>query len=212
MPHRPAAAQRTSREMIALKRGLRERALADRAAIAEGPPRDAAARAKRRIGELLPAEDLVVAGFWSMGSEIDCRSILDAIHAAGYRCCLPVVAKPRAPLMFRRWEPEMTLIPGAYGEKIPPPEIPEVAPDVLLVPGLLFDRRGFRLGYGAGYYDRTLAALRASKSITAIGLAYAGQLADDVPHDGSDEPLDWIVTEAETIGCATLRGELRAYS
>ncbi|MBL8906323.1 MAG: 5-formyltetrahydrofolate cyclo-ligase, partial [Rhizobiales bacterium] len=71
----------------------------------------------------------------------------------------------------------------------------EVHPDVLLVPMLAFDRRGYRLGYGGGYYDRTLAALRVLKPITAIGIAYSGQEIAEVPHGSWDEPLDWIMTE-----------------
>ena len=85
--------------------------------------------------------------------------------------------------------------------KVPPEEAPEVLPDVLLVPLLAFDREGFRLGYGGGFYDRTLEKLRALKKVTAIGIAYAGQEMDTVPRDAFDQRLDWIMTEKETFKC-----------
>ena len=91
--------------------------------------------------------------------------------------------------------------PGPLGYQIPPEEAPEVQPDVLLVPLLAFDRRGFRLGYGGGFYDRTLEKLRALKKVTAIGVAYAGQEIDAVPYEEFDQRLDWIMTEKETIKC-----------
>jgi 5-formyltetrahydrofolate cyclo-ligase len=123
------------------------------------------------------------------------------ICARGHLCALPVVARRRAPLIFRRWAPETALVPGAHGEGVPPECAEEVVPDLVIVPGLAFDRDGFRLGYGAGYYDRTLAALRTSRPVAAVGLAYAEQLIGHVPRGERDEPLDWIVTERETIRC-----------
>ena len=209
MASRNSAAFELSPDIRALKRMMREQALAHRAAIAAQPPDAAASRAGQRVfRDLLPPRDVVVAGFWSMGSEIDCRPILEAAHASGYRCCLPVVDRRRAPLVFRRWEPGMQLVAGAYGEAVPPPKAEAVKPDFLIVPGLAFDRTGFRLGYGAAYYDRTLAALRAAKPITAVGLAYSGQLVPEVPCEDTDEPLDWIVTEEEAMACGPRLADL----
>ena len=88
---------------------------------------------------------------------------------------------------------------GAFGIPAPPPEAAEVVPEVLLVPLLAFDRAGHRVGWGAGFYDRTLETLRAARAIIAIGVAFAVQEVDFVPHGPHDQPLDWIVTEAEAI-------------
>lgn len=192
------------RSLPARKRALRSRALALRAALAASPPRDAVSRAGTRIlREVAHTNSPRIAGFWPLGSEFDCRAILAALYAHGYRCCLPVVVARDAPLRFRQWRPDTQLLPGAYGELIPGTEAEAVDPDLLLVPGLAFDPRGYRLGYGAGYYDRTLAALRARKPIRALGLAYAGQLVAAVPHGDTDEPVDGVITEAATLRCKT---------
>lgn len=210
MAHPKSAALPASQDLRSRKRDLRGRALAQRAAIAEDPPANAPARAGQLITrDILPAGDLVVAGFWSMGSEPECRPILEALWASGYRGCLPVVTERRAPLVFRRWEPGVELVSGLYGEAIPPLDAETMSPDLLIVPGLAFDREGFRLGYGAGYYDRTLASLRAQKAVIAVGLAYSGQLVSEVPREGTDEPLDWIVTEDEAIPCAEQLAPMR---
>ena len=104
-----------------------------------------------------------------------------------------------APLLFRRWLPGDPLVTGAFGISEPAAAAQEVSPQVVLVPMLAFDRQGGRLGYGGGYYDRTLTALRAASDgggdIVAIGVAFAGQLRDKVPVSESDHPLDWILTE-----------------
>ncbi len=212
MPRRHAAALDPGPDVPALKRAMRARARRLRASIAESSPSAAAARAGARvIRDLVPAGDVAVAGYWAVGSELDCLALLEALAQSGIRCCLPVVAARGSPLVFRRWDPRMQLVPGPYGEKVPPPDAELLTPDFVIVPGLAFDRPGHRLGYGAGFYDRTLAALRARRPTTAVGFAYAGQLVDEIPRDGTDEPLDWIVTEAETIRCSATVGELRAY-
>ena len=111
-----------------------------------------------------------------------------------------VIAK-NTPLVFRQWAPGDALVLGRWNIKVPPEEAPEVLPDVLLVPLLAFDRRGFRLGYGGGFYDRTLEKLRTLKKVTAIGIAYAGQEVDAVPYEEFDQRLDWIMTEKESFKC-----------
>ena len=92
-------------------------------------------------------------------------------------------------------------MPGVWDIPVPLATAPEVLPDVLLVPMLAFDRKGFRLGYGGGFYDRTLAKLRAVKPVIAIGVAYHAQIVDEVPRDAFDAPLDYVMTEQETIAC-----------
>jgi len=98
-------------------------------------------------------------------------------------------------LAFHLYEKGAALVPGLFGLSQPAKDWPEAIPDVLVVPLLAFDAQGNRLGYGAGFYDRTLSALRASRDVVAVGFAFAGQEVPTVPHSESDEPLDWIVTE-----------------
>ena len=91
------------------------------------------------------------------------------------------------------------MVEETFGTRAPMPDAPEMEPDLLIVPMLAFDRSGFRLGYGGGFYDRTLERLRSMKPVTAVGVAFAGQEVAYVPHDDLDQPLDWIVTEREAI-------------
>lgn len=147
----------------------------------------------------LPPKGAVVSAFWPMGEEINVRPLLDAMHERRYRCCLPVVVKRGLPLVFREWTPQTMLVAGGFGVSVPPPASAELVPDLLIVPLLAFDRTGHRLGYGAGFYDRSLAKLRASGNPLAVGVAFAGQEVPGVPHDDSDARLDWIVTEGEAF-------------
>lgn len=141
----------------------------------------------------------VIAGYGAFKDEIDPGPILRHFCMRGHVCALPAVEQADAPLRFRRWRPEDALGHGSLGEPTPSPELPLVEPDVLLVPLLAFDREGHRLGYGGGYYDRTLAKLRAQRQIIAVGLAFAAQEAPSVPHEPHDQRLDWVVTEREAI-------------
>lgn len=137
-----------------------------------------------------------VSAFWSMGSEIDTRPLLRALHERGHTIGLPVTIKRGLPLVFRAWTPDLKLVSGGFGTHVPGPAQPEVVPRVVLVPLLTFDRDGYRLGYGGGFYDRTLAALRARGPVLAVGLAFAAQEVEAVPRGEHDQRLDWIVTEA----------------
>jgi 5-formyltetrahydrofolate cyclo-ligase len=150
---------------------------------------------QRLIAALAPAEGQVLAGYWPMPSEADPRPAM-ACHRGPV--CLPVVTGRAVPLIFRAHDGK-DLVPGVFGTAHPRESQPELTPSVLIVPLLGFDRRGMRLGYGGGYYDRTLAALRNSRPVLAIGIAYAGQEMAAIPTDGFDQPLDLIVTDRETI-------------
>ncbi|MGG5821679.1 5-formyltetrahydrofolate cyclo-ligase [Falsiroseomonas sp. HW251] len=143
-----------------------------------------------------PPPGAIVAGFWPMGREIDIRPLLHALHERGHPIALPVTPKRGQPLHFRRWLPGDELARGPVGTSQPKPDAEELTPTYLLVPLLAFDRRGHRLGYGAGYYDRTLAALPGA---TAIGVAYAAQELDEVPAGPDDVPLSAIATPAGLI-------------
>lgn len=187
-------------DLVEEKAILRRHAREWRAAAASAAGADAGAVVRDLalpVIEARPGD--TVAGYWPMRDEIDPRPLLEALHAAGATCCLPEVVGRGAPLAFRRWAPGDPLEDGGFGTSVPAADAPAATPGKLLVPLLAFDRRGYRLGYGAGYYDRTLAALRAAGPVLAVGLAYAAQAIDAVPHDGHDARLDWVVTEAEAL-------------
>jgi 5-formyltetrahydrofolate cyclo-ligase len=133
---------------------------------------------------------LVIAGYWPIGSEIDPRPAMHLLHASGAQLALPEATPPGNPLIFRLWSDGDPLLPGRFGTRHPAG--PPVTPNLLLVPLLAFDHRGHRLGYGGGYYDRTLVAL---PQATAIGCAYAAQQVDDLPAAPHDAPLHAIATE-----------------
>ncbi|WP_035256562.1 5-formyltetrahydrofolate cyclo-ligase [Actibacterium mucosum] len=144
---------------------------------------------------LAPHADRVIAGYLPIRDEMDPRPAMGALKNA----CVPEVPGKGQPLQFRRWTPEAPLVAGAFGVMVPE-GTPIVVPDVVIVPMLAFDGAGFRLGYGGGFYDRTLAALRANGECLAVGLAYAAQRADALPLDPFDQALDLIVTEEGVLG------------
>jgi len=141
----------------------------------------------------------VASGFWPFGPEIDIRPILYHLHAAGHPVALPVVVRRGLPLLFRAWRPGQSLVTGSFGVPRPDKDQPELTPRMLIVPLLAFDRTGYRLGYGGGFYDRTLARLRANGPTLAVGVGFALQELPFVPHDSVDERLDWMVTEREAF-------------
>jgi 5-formyltetrahydrofolate cyclo-ligase len=143
-----------------------------------------------------------VSGFYPYQSEADIRPLLGRLAGQGWTTALPVVLGKNLPLIFRRWLPGEPTVAGKWNIQVPPESAPLVEPDVLLVPMLAFDRAGYRLGYGGGFYDRTLEELRRKKPIVAIGIAYALQEIKDVPHDALDQKLDYVFTEREVIKCA----------
>jgi 5-formyltetrahydrofolate cyclo-ligase len=149
-----------------------------------------------RFDHLAPR--LAVSAFWPNPSEIDCRPLLDHLHGRGHPLLLPVVIARDSPLIFRRWTPGDDLVRG-NGAHVPRDDAPQAEPDFLLVPLTAFDRSGYRLGQGAGYYDRTLAGLRARRRITAVGVAFAIQEVERVPFDGYDQRLEGVLTETGFI-------------
>lgn len=177
----------------AAKQALRARMLALRAG---SDPALGAALAAHLLRDLPPPAGACVAGFWPIGAEIDIRPLLGALHAAGHKVALPETPPRCNPLTFRLWHPGMALLPERFGTVRPGGAV--VRPDWLLVPLLAFDRGGGRLGYGGGYYDRTLAALPGA---VAIGCAYACQEVDAVPAAPYDFRLHAVATEHGVIPC-----------
>jgi 5-formyltetrahydrofolate cyclo-ligase len=181
------------------KAELRSAALERRDAL---PPEARQAAAETIAARPLPVPaGAVVAGFSAIRSEINPVPLLRRFFDAGARLALPAIIARGRPLVFRAWRFGEELARGQWGIREPKPEAPEVRPDVVIVPLAAFDRRGYRIGYGAGYYDLTLHALRAERPITAVGLAFAMQEIDRVPELPHDARLDLVLTEREVIDC-----------
>jgi 5-formyltetrahydrofolate cyclo-ligase len=158
----------------------------------------AAAIAARPLPVAVPA-GAIVSGFSPLKSEINPVPLMRAFADAGAGLALPVVAGRGKPLIMRSWTFGAPLVAGVWGIREPPPDAAEVFPDILIVPLLAFDRVGHRIGYGAGYYDRTIARLRGIKPVIAVGIAYAAQEIAEIPTTERDARLDFVLTERETI-------------
>jgi 5-formyltetrahydrofolate cyclo-ligase len=180
-------------DLIEAKRALRQRMLAARDA---WDPALGARVAEHVLREAPLPVSAVVSGFWPIGQEIDIRPLLHGLHIGGHRIALPETPKRGNPLIFRLWRPGCSMVKERFGTLRP--DGPVLVPDFLLVPLLAFDRRGYRIGYGAGYYDRTLAGLPGR---FRMGVAYAAQELDEVPAGPYDERLDAVATEHGVILC-----------
>jgi 5-formyltetrahydrofolate cyclo-ligase len=184
-----------------LKADIRRGALARREAL-PADTRMAAAQAIAARGlPVKTAPGVVVSGFSPLKSEISPLPLLRRVADTGAQLALPVVAGRGQPLIMRAWSFGAPLVPGVWGIREPPPDAPEVFPDVVIVPLLAFDRSGRRVGYGAGYYDMTIARLRGMKPVTAIGIAFAVQEIAEVPATPRDARLDLVLTEQEVVDC-----------
>lgn len=137
----------------------------------------------------------VVAGFWPMAEELDIRPLLMELANQGCQLALPVVVAKKQPLVFRAWRPGDPLEAGAFGTLQPSAKRAVVEPDALIVPLLAVDEEGWRLGYGGGFYDRTIEALRARKRVAMVGVGFNEQIVPEVPHDPNDQRLDWLLTD-----------------
>jgi len=183
------------------KAELRRQARARREALPAGMRAAAAQAIAARPFPIPLALKATVSGFMPIGSEINPIPLMRNLAALGAQLALPAVAGRGKPLTMRAFAFGQRLVPGTWGIREPVPEAPEVFPDVLLVPLLAFDRSGHRIGYGAGYYDLTIAAMRARKAISACGLAFAAQEIVNVPTTPRDVRLDLVLTEREVIDC-----------
>lgn len=149
--------------------------------------------------QLISQQKGPVAGYWPVGSEIDCRPILTHYWSKGTRCALPVIQENEWLLDFREWTPNTPLSEGKFNISHPPSTQSSIAPGILLVPLLAFDCQGNRLGMGGGYYDTTIAHYRALTSLKVIGLAFDCQETDFIPTQKEDQCLDYIVTPTRVI-------------
>jgi 5-formyltetrahydrofolate cyclo-ligase len=181
------------------KAELRRAAQACRDALPVELRKAAADAIAARVFPLRVAPGIIVSGFMPLKSEINPLPLMRKLTDAGASLALPAVAGRGKPLVMRSWQWGEPLAAGVWGIREPMPKAPEVEPDILLVPLLAFDRSGHRIGYGAGYYDLTIAQLRAKKPIAAVGLAFAVQELSRVPATAFDAPLDLVLTEKDTI-------------
>ena len=138
-----------------------------------------------------------VGGYWPIRSEVDPRPILRGLVKRGQIAALSQILHPH--LSWREWRPGDVLVKGGFGVREPGPDAPQCFPKALLVPIAAFDRRGGRIGYGKGHFDRSIAALSTHHPVLTIGLAYAVQEIEQLPAEAHDRRLDYVVTEAETI-------------
>jgi 5-formyltetrahydrofolate cyclo-ligase len=173
------------------KDAARKAALAARAGY---DPALGQALARHVLADLPIAPGAAISGFWPLGSEIDIRPLLEALHARGHVILLPETPRRGNPLIFRHWRPGCAMVVERFGTVRP--DGAAGVPDLLFIPLLAFDRAGHRLGYGGGYYDRTLAGL---PHATAVGCAYAAQELDSVPAGPYDARLHAVATECGVI-------------
>ncbi|HMK69630.1 MAG TPA: 5-formyltetrahydrofolate cyclo-ligase [Xanthobacteraceae bacterium] len=186
-------------EVHAEKVELRRAAIARRDALPAEVRQAAAETIAARAFPIPITPVMIVSGFMPMRSEINPLPLMRKLQGQGARLALPVVAGRGKPLVMREWTFGAPLQAGVWGIRQPAPEAAALDPDILLVPLLAFDRAGYRIGYGAGYYDLTIARLRARKAVIAVGLGFAVQEIAGVPATPRDARLDLVLTEREVI-------------
>jgi 5-formyltetrahydrofolate cyclo-ligase len=192
-----------SSDILEAKRALRARIKAWRAGLsAELRTRAAEAVAQRGLDFLEPKpKGSVVSGFAPLPDEFRAWPLLRRLHVEGFALAMPAMQGKGKPLLFRAWLPGDAMDSGVWGIAEPKADKAVLEPDILIVPLLAFDRRGWRLGYGGGFYDRTLKGLRARKAVVAVGLAFDEQEVDAVPHLDYDQRLDWVLCPSGPIEC-----------
>lgn len=178
------------------KRTLRSAMLAWRQDLGDVERRAAADGLLAMLRDERPiATPCTVSGFWPIKDEIDIRPLMIEFHNQGCQLALPVVQGRGQPLLFRAWRPGDPLEPGVFGTLQPSARREAIEPDALIVPLLACDTDGWRLGYGGGFYDRTLGILRKRRPITAMGVGFDAQFVPEVPHGPDDQRLDWLLTD-----------------
>ena len=177
------------------KPAVRRVAAALRPALRAAAPEAGLAIARHFLASIPIGPHSTCAGYIATRDEADPAPVMDELRQRGHTIALPRVAGPASALRFHIWQAGAVPVIGSYKLTEPAADWPEIVPDLLIVPLLAFDARGYRLGYGGGYYDRSLQELRRERSVLAVGIAYSGQEMPALPADARDEKLDWIVTE-----------------
>lgn len=177
----------------ASRAALRREKIAARLAMPAAAHREASARALDHLATLLkPRPPGTIAFCWPIRAEVDCRPVIAELLAAGWQAAMPTVESVAAPMRFLAWAPDMLMREDPHGIPVPAHAFPAV-PDVLLLPLVAFDAAGYRLGYGGGYFDRTLAVC-VPRPLT-IGVGFAAAAVASIAPAPHDIPLDFIVTE-----------------
>jgi 5-formyltetrahydrofolate cyclo-ligase len=179
---------------LADKPALRRAAEANRRMLRQALPQAGLVIAQHFSSNMPMPAGSTIAGYIATRDEADPGPLMDAMRAGGNVIALPRVAGPGT-LSFHAWQEGAIPVSGSFKLLEPAADWPEVTPDIVLVPLLAFDARGYRLGYGGGFYDRSLQRLRRSGSVVAVGIGFSGQEMAELPADAHDEKLDWIVTE-----------------
>ena len=183
-------------DIVTAKKDLRAALMSRRGTIPDRQRHLAAARIAEIGAEALSAEgSQAISVFHSFGSEIDTTPLMQVLSERGHTLCLPVIVARNEPLIFRRWSPGEPLVAGKFNIEVPAADAPVIVPQVMLVPLLGFDREGYRIGYGGGFYDRTIALLRSKAPVLAVALAFAAQETDQIPHADYDQRVDAVLTE-----------------
>ena len=182
-----------------LKSELRQAALAKRDALPAAERAAAAEAIAGRVFPILIPAGAVVSGYSPMKSELSPAPLMRKLTDVGAQLALPVVQGRGQPLIMRAWTFGAPLASGVWGIREPTADAREVFPDIMLVPLAAFDRSGQRIGYGAGYYDMTIARIRAMKPVIAIGLAFGAQEISEIPAEPHDARLDLVLTERDVI-------------
>ncbi len=188
-----------SAELANDKAELRHEAFARRDALPASERAAAVESVTQRPFPVAVKPGAIVSGYSSMKSEFNPVPLMRKLSDAGATLALPVTPKRGNPLIMRAWAFGDEMASGVWGIREPKPESPEVFPDIMLVPLAAFDRNGHRIGYGAGYYDKTITRIRAMKPVVAIGVAFAAQEIERVPATPFDARLDLVLTEKEII-------------
>lgn len=184
------------------KQMLREQALRARSMMAYPSKADIQSFQDFFLNNIPLDENSIIAGYWAKDREFDVSYLLEELTGQGYQCALPLVDGSNKVLKFVEWTPQAEMQQGRYG--ISHPLITEnthyLQPTILVVPLLVFDRKGYRLGFGGGYYDATIEALEEKGSITTVGAAYAEQASlFNLPIEVHDKKLDWVITPQQAI-------------
>ena len=182
----------------ALKAWLRKELYARRKAAHEAAAEKDPQANERLLNLIGHPGDKVVAGYRPIRSEIDPTPTMAALCEAGVRVAVPVIEAKDSPLLFHEWTPDCEMVEGAFGAEVPANPV-KLYPEILITPLVGWDRQGWRLGYGGGFYDRSLEQLRSHRPVTAIGFAYAEQELAEAPREPTDQRLDAIATDKEVV-------------
>ena len=188
-------------DITALKSSMRREFKTRRRAAATANPGAAEMAMERFLAAIPFTPKIVVSAYRPIQNELDPTPLMMALHQRGLRLGVPVIEGPGRALTFRQWTPGCAMMEGPFRAEIPTKGA-TLEPDLLIMPLLAWDRAGWRLGYGGGFYDRTLEMLRARRPTRAIAYAYGAQEVEAVPVESTDQRLDAVVTEAEVIAIA----------